>query len=139
MITLKELLFSPTAEKYEIDNLPKQVDVWRNLCDLLSVMNSVRTAYDAPIIVTSGYRSPELNLRVGGVKTSAHQFGLAVDVKLSEKKVESYLAIQKLFSKFAAKAGYNSIVIHEYPKNGIPSWLHLELSKVKPPKVFTIK
>jgi zinc D-Ala-D-Ala carboxypeptidase len=34
---------------------------------------------DRPIIVTSGYRSPEVNAAVGGVATSAHLTGYAAD------------------------------------------------------------
>lgn len=139
MVTIAELLASSYAKKYDIKNVPSQMDVWRNLCDLLAVMNAVRAEYSAPITVTSGYRCPELNVCVGGAKNSAHQYGLAVDIKVSEKNIDNYLSIQKSFIKFAKKLGYNSIVIHEYPQSGVPSWLHLELSKTKPSKIFTIQ
>lgn len=34
---------------------------------------------DRPIVISSAYRSPEVNARVGGSKTSAHVAGFAVD------------------------------------------------------------
>ncbi len=42
-------------------------------CDLL------REAYGKPLIVASGYRTPERNAQVGGVKNSSHLLGYAVD------------------------------------------------------------
>lgn len=40
----------------------------------------VRARLDAPIIVLSGYRSPELNRAVGGAKQSQHMRGEAADI-----------------------------------------------------------
>lgn len=99
----------------------------------------MRAVYDLPIIITSGFRSAQLNAAVGGAKNSAHMYGLAADVVPVQKNMENFLVIRKLFTKFAARMGYNSIVIIEKPgQNGIPAWLHLEISKVKPSQVFTI-
>ena len=139
MITFDELIKSKTAEKRLIVNTPSQAQT-RNLIDLLCVLNAVRAVYDLPIIINSGFRSAQLNEVVGGANNSAHLHGLAADVVPLHKNMANFLAIQKLFSKFAARLGYNSIIIVEKPQpNGLPTWLHLELSKVKPSQVFTIK
>jgi len=42
-------------------------------------MEGVRTLLGAPIIISSGYRSPEVNKAVGGAKNSQHTKGEAVD------------------------------------------------------------
>lgn len=139
MITLSELLHSRSAENNGISNVPTEMQIMDNLSALLVVLNKVRSSYGKPIRVTSGYRCPKLNKLVGGAPNSAHLHGLAADIVLLESSTENYLSIQKLFSSFASALGYNSIVIYEYPKNGVPSWLHLELSKVKPSNVLTIK
>ena len=38
--------------------------------DLIVKLNAIRSRYGKPIVVTSGYRSPEHNATVGGVKNS---------------------------------------------------------------------
>ena len=66
----------------QIENLPSWMDV-DNLLDLaVLVLDPIREAWGQPLIVTSGYRSPQLNAAVGGVPTSAHMDGCAVDITL---------------------------------------------------------
>lgn len=43
----------------------------------------VRDYIGSPIIITSAYRTPDWNKRVGGVKNSYHTQGLAVDIKVN--------------------------------------------------------
>lgn len=47
----------------------------------VEVLDPLREAIGQPLLVTSGYRSKAVNAAVGGVPNSAHQLGLAVDVK----------------------------------------------------------
>lgn len=54
--------------------------VLKRLAATAATMETVRTLLgDRPILVTSGYRSPEVNRAVGGSTTSAHMRGEAVD------------------------------------------------------------
>lgn len=50
-----------------------------NLDRLLRALNHFRMAYDRPMYVTSGYRSPEYNKGIRGARDSAHLYGLAAD------------------------------------------------------------
>ena len=43
--------------------------------------DALRELYGKPLIVASGYRTPERNKQVGGVKNSSHLLGYAVDWK----------------------------------------------------------
>lgn len=97
---LEELLKSDTALVSQIENLPSWKDV-ENLQELATlVLDPIRQAWGQPLIVTSGFRSPQLNAAVGGVPTSAHMEGCAVDIVLapwSTRKVsELYNLIQWL-------------------------------------------
>lgn len=51
-----------------------------NMQSLLSVLDDLRVEFGKPIIINSFYRDSAHNLRVGGVKTSKHLKGAAVDI-----------------------------------------------------------
>lgn len=93
---LEELLRSETALNHGIENLPAWEDV-ENLKELATdVLDAVRIEWGQPILVNSGYRSVELNARVGGVPTSAHLVGRAVDVRLASWSTKSIIDLFKL-------------------------------------------
>lgn len=46
---------------------------------LIDALETLRTALDAPIIITSGYRCPKHNAEIGGVEDSQHTEGTAAD------------------------------------------------------------
>ena len=76
--TLEEFTRSTTASRLKIDNrVPGEL--MPNIQLTAIKLELVRKALGKPIIITSGYRCPLLNARVGGVSTSAHTKGLAVD------------------------------------------------------------
>ena len=79
--TLEELVNSATAKAKGIDNTPtkKVIDELTKLAK--TVLQPLRNVYGKPIIVTSGYRCPQLNTAVKGSKTSQHMLGQAADVK----------------------------------------------------------
>lgn len=76
--TLEEFTRSTTANRLKIDN--RVPDSLMPNVQLTAIkLELVRKALGKPIIITSGYRCPALNARVGGTATSAHTQGLAVD------------------------------------------------------------
>lgn len=100
---LEELLGSDTALTSSIENLPSW-SIVENLRDLaVLVLDPIREAWGQPLVVNSGYRSPQLNAAVGGVPTSAHMDGCAVDIALchwSTRKVsELYNLIQEMVER----------------------------------------
>lgn len=76
---LDELTASETAARHGIDNTPDEATI-QNLTRLANALQEVRALLgNKVIIVSSGYRSPELNQKVGGSATSDHCKGLAAD------------------------------------------------------------
>ena len=47
---------------------------------LLIVLERLRRGLGRPLTIVSGFRCPEYNARVGGIKTSQHLYGRAADV-----------------------------------------------------------
>lgn len=78
--TIEELCKSETAKERGINNTPSSEVIYnlRNL--IMFVLDPLRRKYGKPIHVNSGYRSTQLNKAVGGVKTSQHVKGQAVDI-----------------------------------------------------------
>lgn len=77
--TLDEFLASQTAAREGIPNQPDAAAM-DHLKRTADVMEKVRTLLGSkPIIISSGYRGPQLNDAVGGSSTSAHCYGLAAD------------------------------------------------------------
>ena len=84
--TLGEL--TKTSIKTEDGNIPSRVAIenLRNLCEnwLEDLRYSYNTLYHkGGIVINSGYRSPEVNKRVGGAATSNHVTGCAVDIHVT--------------------------------------------------------
>ena len=83
--TLGEL--TKTSVKSADDNIPSHVAI-ENLTRLCIWLEALRTRYnnlygeEEPIIINSGYRSPEVNKKVGGSPTSNHLTGCAADIKV---------------------------------------------------------
>lgn len=78
--TLAEMTVSQEAARRGIDNTPPPavVDALKRTCQGLEAVR-VRLGC-APVIVSSGYRSPALNAAVGGSKNSQHMTGQAADI-----------------------------------------------------------
>lgn len=88
---LAEFLRSNTADSYDLENIPDW-DTLVNLNHLAHRLEDVRNIVDLPIVINSGYRSPEVNAFVGGSKNSFHLFGRAVDIRCEDmKKLRSAL------------------------------------------------
>ena len=76
-----------TKTKTGIENVPneEQAENLKRLCGWLERLrkrwNDLYGEGDDPIIINSGFRSPEVNKAVGGVPTSNHTTGCAVDTR----------------------------------------------------------
>ena len=74
-----EVCFSQTALQKNIDNRPNNQILINATALCKNILEKVREHYNKPIIVHSIYRCGQLNIAVGGVKTSQHCTGQAVD------------------------------------------------------------
>jgi len=117
--TLEEFEKSQTATRKGITNKAGSGEI-KNLTDLCyEVLEPVRAKFDKPIIITSGYRSPELCEAIGSKSTSQHTKGEAVDFEIagvSNLQVALWLTNNVNFDQ----------CILEFWKNGEPNsgWVH---------------
>ena len=115
--SLEELTASETAARKGIDNTPSE-DVINNLKRLAAALQEVRALLNhRAILISSGYRSPELNQAVGGSATSDHCKGLAADFICP-----SYGTPNDIVRTIAASSLSFKQVIREFDK-----WVHLSI------------
>ena len=121
--TLREL----TKTKTGIENVPneEQVNNLRRVCQWLEKLrkrwNDLYGEGDDPIIINSGFRSPEVNKAVGGVATSNHLTGCAVDIRcIGMEQALRYAAILLDISDLN-KEDFDELLIEQ---KGRVIWIH---------------
>lgn len=78
--SVEEFTQSDTADRLGIDNTLPDI-LHDNALKTLQMMERIRFHIDAPIIITSGYRSKALNQAIGSKPTSDHTLAFACDFK----------------------------------------------------------
>jgi uncharacterized protein YcbK (DUF882 family) len=77
--TLEELTYSDIGIRNNIENIPNSEQI-ENLKQLTyNVLQPLRTHFDKPVVITSGFRNLRINTLVGGKTNSQHLKGEAVD------------------------------------------------------------
>ena len=84
---------------------------------------------EEPIIISSGYRSPELNKKVGGSPTSNHLTGCAVDIRVYGIEQAMRYAVILMDYADETRQDYDELLI-ERNRSG-RYWVHFA---VRPPK-----
>ena len=96
--SLSEFSHSDTAVSLGIDNTVPCEYIPKIQHLVHCVLDPIREHWGLPIRVTSGYRCPELNARVGGVKTSYHLRGMAADIPPKNGFLyELYAFVERMF------------------------------------------
>ena len=128
--TIAEMVQSNTADRLKISNNPP-ASVRVHLTETITLLECIRAEWEeyceryslgTPAIrVSSGYRSPELNKAVGGVKNSAHVDGYAADLQPVNGNQDEF---EKFFATEFSHMGYafDQIIIE---KSKTSRWVHV--------------
>ena len=89
--------------------------------ELVQVLQAIRDHFGAPVVITSGYRTPAHNAKVGGSKSSQHLLGRAADIQVASTSVEDVAA-------YAESLLHNWGGVGRYPvKAGrAKGWVHVD-------------
>ena len=135
--TLGEL--TKTSFKTEDGNIPSRVAIenLHNLCE--NWLEDLRYSYNrlyhkispcaslsrddtSPLIINSGYRSPEVNRLAGGAPTSNHVTGCAVDIHVDCMEQLIRYATILLDLSDESQEDFDELLLERSPKGGY--WLH---------------
>jgi len=129
-VSLKELLFSETATRLGIDNTPTD-EILINLQTLIQEVINPIVNHFGDIKITSGYRSPELCLKIGSSIKSQHCLGMAVDCEVlgvPNKELADWVVNNLEFDQ----------VILEFwkPEEANSGWVHISYNKSNNRKMY---
>jgi zinc D-Ala-D-Ala carboxypeptidase len=117
---LSELVKSQVAERKGIPNnpSPSHIDNLKALC--VNVLQPIRSHFDAPVLISSGYRSGELCIAIGSKPTSQHSEGKAADIEVvgvDNKELAEWIKNNLEFDQ----------LILEFYRDGEPDsgWIHV--------------
>lgn len=116
---LSDVIYSPTAQKYKIDNTPTAEHI-ENLKILgVEVYDKIYERFDGNVKINSSYRTPALNKKVGGADNSQHMVGQAIDIAgingVSNSQIYHYVKENLTFHQ----------LIWEKGNNINPQWVHV--------------
>jgi uncharacterized protein YcbK (DUF882 family) len=111
-----------TRSKYpEVYNIPSHEAI-ANLANLCTWLEVLREKASQPIIINSGYRSPQLNRKIGGVKNSNHLTGCAVDIRVTGmEQAKQYAEILREYAD-ESHQDFDELLIEKNRYGAI--WLH---------------
>ena len=111
-----------TRSKYpEVYNIPSHEAI-ANLANLCTWLEVLREKASQPMIINSGYRSPQLNRKVGGAPTSNHLTGCAVDIRTNGmEQAICYAAILINYAK-ESQQDYDELLIEKNRYGAV--WVH---------------
>lgn len=118
--SISELINSDTANKYKINNMP-DINSIDSMLDLIAYcLQLIRDKIGKPMIITSGFRCPQVNKLVGAKPNSQHLKGQAADFIIHG------MSPQQIIFKIATMGIEYDQLINEYDK-----WVHISFNKGK--------
>jgi len=123
--TLQEVIKSNQASVLQIPNIPNTEQVANLKLVCTEIFDKVREHFGKPIGISSGFRSVELNQRIGGSKSSQHMEGKALDIDgdllggVSNKEIFDYIKNNCIFDQ----------LIWEFGTENNPDWVHVSYNK----------
>ena len=119
-ISYKEATRSNTALRRGIDNIPDIEELENMKVIAEKVFEPLRKWVGGPIKINSFYRSPELNVAIGGSKKSQHCHGQAMDID----DTYGHRSNASMFHHIRYNMDYDQI-IWEFGDDKNPAWIHI--------------
>jgi hypothetical protein len=122
-LLLAEVTRSETAKRKGISNMPtaEHIENFKKLAS--NIFQPIREHFGKPIIISSGYRSAELNKAIGGSLSSQHCSGEAIDIDMDGTDITN----AQIFYYIKDNLNFDQI-IWEFGTNTNPDWVHVSFA-----------
>ena len=121
-LDLSEVTRSDMAKRKGISNMPtpEHLENFKILAE--NIFEPIRKHFGVPIMISSGYRSKELNKAIGGASTSQHLLGQALDLDMdgtpngvTNKMVFDYIKANLNFDQLINEFDYSWVHVSYNP------------------------
>ena len=121
--------FTKSGSHPEVYNIPSHEAIvnLKRVCGWLEVLRERASpdpskGREVPIIINSGYRSPQLNRKIGGAPNSNHLTGCAADIRVENMEQLLRYAVILLDYADESKQEFDELLIERNRYGAI--WLH---------------
>ena len=117
-LLLAEVTRSETAKRKGISNMPtaEHIENFKKLAS--NIFQPIREHFGKPIIISSGYRSAELNKAIGGSLSSQHCSGEAIDIDMDGTDITN----AQIFYYIKDNLNFDQIIELYYVEVFFPFW-----------------
>jgi hypothetical protein len=122
-LSLAEVTRSETAKRKGISNMPtaEHIENFKKLA--ANIFQPIREHFGKPIIISSGYRSAELNKAIGGSLSSQHSSGEAIDIDMDGTDITN----KQIFDYIKDNLNFDQM-IWEFGTDANPDWVHVSFA-----------
>jgi hypothetical protein len=121
-LSLSEVTRSESAKRKGISNMPTAEHIANFKLLAENIFEPIRNHFRCPIIISSGYRSKELNAAVGGSATSQHCSGEAIDIDMDG--TSNGVTNKMVFDYIKDNLTWDQM-IWEFGDANNPDWVHV--------------
>ena len=89
---------------------------------LCYILEAIRAHFEKPVTVTSGYRTPEYNAKIGGAVKSQHILGLAADIKINGVAPDDIASYARTLMPTYGGIGIYSTFTHIDVRDKLTNW-----------------
>ena len=121
-LDLSEVTRSESAKRKGISNMPTEAHIANFKLLAENIFEPIRQHFRCPIIISSGYRSKELNAAIGGSLTSQHCQGEAIDIDMDG--TTNGVTNRMVFDYIKDNLNFDQL-IYEFGDANNPDWVHV--------------
>jgi len=121
-LDLSEVIRSDSAKRNGISNMPTGEHIANFMLLAEKIFEPIREHFGVPIHISSGYRSKELNAKIGGSATSQHCKGQAID--LDQDGSTNGVTNADVFNYIKDNLPFDQL-IWEFGNEDNPDWVHV--------------